>query len=294
MIRSTIFNLLFYAFSFLVAMTCWIVAKVSTRIAMWHVLKFWGRGVVVLLRIVMGAEVEVRGAHHMKPGQPQLIVSKHQSELDIVMLAGAMWDVTAIAMKELEKLPFFGTILRKLDCVIVSVDSGPQGRTEQAIVGAKRIRDNKRSLVVYPEGELMKLGARERYRKGVGRIYEAVGIEAVPVAVSLGVIWPQRKWKKNAGTKAVMEFMEPIPPGLPFDDFMDEMERRIETRTWELIEETAPPDMLAEARDRRARGVNNHNQVVTTDHIHPEGVGAIRRDELGAGEHPGPRSPNVE
>ena len=283
MIRSSIFNVLFYAFSFVCALTCWGVAKVSTRLAMWRVLNFWGRGVLVMLRLIMGSRVEVRGAHHLKPGAPQLIVSKHQSELDIVMMAGTMWDVTAIAMKELEKLPFFGTILRKLECVVVSVDSGPQGRTEQAVRGAIRIRDQNRSLVVYPEGELMKLGARERYRRGIGRIYEAIGVEAVPVAASLGVVWPQRRWRKYARTLGVMEYLEPIPPGLPFDAFMDEVERRIETRTWELIEETAPPEILDAARDRHIRGVNNHDQVIDPGQ-HPEGVGALTPDQFGTGD----------
>lgn len=288
MIRSTVFNVLFYVFSFLIALTCWVIAKVSTRIVMWYVLRFWGQGVLVLLRVVMASRVEVRGGHHVKQGTPQLIVSKHQSELDIVMLAGAMWDVTAIAMQELEKLPFFGTILRKIDCVIVSVDGGPQGRTEQAIAGAKRVRDQNRSLVVYPEGELMKLGARERYRNGIGRIYQAVGVEVVPVAVSLGVVWPQRQWRKCAGTVGVLEFMDPIPPGLPFEEFMTEIERRIETRTWELIEETAPPAILEEARDRHVRGVNNHGDVVDSVLTRPEGVGALTPDQFGTGDYPDP------
>ncbi len=262
MIRSTIFNLYFYSFTFLVAMTCWIIAKVSTRQAMWRAVKFWGRANMVMLRLILSARIEVRGAHHLKPGKAQLIVSKHQSELDIVMLGGAMWDVTAIAMKELERLPFFGTILRKLGCVIVAVDAGPQGRTDQAIEGALRIRSEKRGLVVYPEGELMKLGARERYKNGVGRIYVATEQEVVPVAASLGVVWPQRRWRKNPGTIGVIEFLEPIPPGLPFEEFMFEMESRIETRTWELIEETAPPEMLATARERYYSGVNNHGEVI--------------------------------
>lgn len=272
MIRSSIFNVLFYSFSFVMAMTCWVVAKVSTRHAMWHALRFWGRGVLFLMRVVLGARVEVRGMHHLRDDDAQLIVSKHQSELDIVLLAGAMWDVAAIAMKELEKLPFFGTILRKLECVIVAVDAGPQGRTAQAIEGAKRIREQRRGLVVYPEGELMKLGARERYRNGVGRIYEAMGVEAVPVAISLGVPWPQRRWRKNPGTLGIMEFLEPIPPGLPFEAFMSEIEHRIETRTWELIEETAPPAILQEARRLREAGVNNFGQVVAGA-ARPAGVG---------------------
>ena len=260
MIRSTIFTAWFYGFSFFVAMTCWLVALVSTRAAMWYVLRFWGKTVLVVMRIVLGARVEVRGKHHLKPGTAQLIVSKHQSELDIVMLAAAMWDVTAIAMLELTKLPFFGTILKKIDAVTIAVDAGPQGRTQQAIDGAMRIREQNRGLVIYPEGELMKLGAKERYRTGVGRIYEAVGIEAVPVAVSLGVIWPQRQWRKYPGKIGVIEFMEPIQPGMSFEGFMAEIETRIETRTMELIEECASGEVLEAARDRYARGVNNADE----------------------------------
>lgn len=260
MIRSTIFNICFYTFSFFVALTCWAVAHLSTRDAMWHVLRFWGRTNLVLLRVILGARVEVRGLHHYDPKRAQLIVGKHQSELDIVMLGAALWDVTAIAMKELERLPFFGTILRKIDAVTIAVDSGPQGRTAQAIEGAKRIRSQNRSLVIYPEGELMKLGAKERYRSGVGHIYCALDIEVVPVAVSLGVIWPRREWVKNPGKVGIMEFMEPIQPGLDFEAFMKTIEDRIETRTMELIEESATGQQLEDARERHRRGVNNETE----------------------------------
>lgn len=263
MIRSTIFSVWFYGFSFLVAMTCWLVALVSTRTAMWYVLRFWGKSVVFMLRVVLNAKMEVRGTEHLKPGKAQLIVSKHQSEMDIVMLGAAMWDVTAVAMLELTKLPFFGTILKKIDAVTIAIEQGPQGRTQQAVDGARRIRDQNRKLVIYPEGELMKLGAKERYKSGVGRIYEGMDVEVVPVAVSHGVIWPQRSWRKYPNTRGVFELMEPIPPGLSFDEFMARIEETIETRTMELIEECAEGDVLEAARDRYARGVNNHDKVAS-------------------------------
>ncbi len=257
MVRSSIFNVFFYSFSFMAAMSCWIAAKVSTRRALWLVLRFWGKTNLVMMRLILQSRVDLRGTHHLKPGTAQLIVSKHQSELDIVMMGAAMWDASAIAMKELEKLPFFGTILRKIDAVVIAVDAGPQGRTRQAVEGAMRIRDQNRHLVIYPEGELMKLGARERYRRGVGHIYTAVDVEVVPVALSLGVIWSQRSWLKTPRTTAVMEFLEPIPPGLSFDEFMEEIEHRIETRTMELIEETANGPVLEAARARYERRENN-------------------------------------
>lgn len=257
MIRSTIFNVCFYSFTFLIAMTVYVLAKISTRHAMWRVLRFWGKSVLWMMRSILNSHVEVRGLERLDHSRPQLIVSKHQSELDIVMLGALMWDVSAVAMEELTRLPFFGGILKKLDIVTIAVDAGPQGRTEQAIAGARRIKEQGRTMVIYPEGTLMKLGAKERYRRGVGHIYKAMEVEAVPVAVSLGVIWPQRQWRKNAGTRAAIEFLEPIGPGLDFEHFMDEIEQRIEGRTIELIEEHASGAMLEEARERYRQGLGN-------------------------------------
>ena len=264
MIRSTIFTIWFYSFSFFVAMTCWIIAMVSTRQAMWYLLKFWGKTTVFMVRWVLGSRIEVRGLEHYDPTKAQLIAPKHQSELDIVMLAAAYWDVTAIAMAELTKLPFFGTILKTMDAVTIAVDAGPQGRTQQAIDGAMRVRDQNRSLVIYPEGELMKLGAKERYRSGIGHIYTNIDVEVIPVAASLGVIWPQRQWRKPTGQTGVMELLEPIPPGLDFDEFMATLEERIETNTMRLIEETAQGQVLEDARDRYRRGANNEVETTPT------------------------------
>lgn len=257
MIRSTIFTLFFYVFTFVIAMTCWIVAKIAGRTPMWYVIRFWGGTTVLMLRIIMNAKVEVRGKQHLDTSRSQLIVAKHQSELDIVMLAALMWEISAVAMEELTKLPFFGTILKTVGTVNIAVDSGPQGRTEQMIEGAKRIRAENRTMVIYPEGELMKLGAKERYKSGAGHLYKAMEVEAIPVAISLGVIWPQRQWWKNPGTTGAIEFMEPIPPGMEFESFMTTIEDRIESQTMALIEEHASGQMLEDARARYNHGADN-------------------------------------
>ena len=257
MIRSVLFTLLFYLFTFFIAMTCWVVAKIAGRRPMWHVIRFWGKTTLLMLRVILNAKVEVRGLEHLDLSRSQLIVAKHQSELDIVMLGALMWEISAVAMEELTKLPFFSTILKTVGTVNIAVDSGPQGRTEQMIEGAKRIRAENRTMVIYPEGELMKLGAKERYKSGAGHLYKAMEVEAVPVAISLGVIWPQRQWWKNPGTTGAIEFMEPIPPGMEFGTFMATIEDRIESQTMALIEEHASGQMLEDARTRHAKGADN-------------------------------------
>lgn len=260
MIRSTIFNILFYGFTFFIALTSWFICKLSTRKVLWSWLNIWGRTTVWMVRWILGAKIEVRGLEHLDLSRPQVIIGKHQSELDIVMLGALMRDISAVAMAELTKLPFFGTILTKLDVVLIAVDSGPQGRTQQAIEGAMRMKAEGRTMVIYPEGELMKLGARERYRRGAAHIYEAMDVEAVPVANSLGAIWPQRGWRKNTGVTGAMEFLPPIPPGLPVEAFMTTIEAQIEERSMALIEEHASGAELDAARERYRLGLNNHGE----------------------------------
>ena len=260
MIRSTVFNLIFYAFTFVIALVAWVLAKVSTARNVWRVIHFWGWATVRLVRLILNSRIEIRGLEHIDRSRPQLFVSKHQSELDVILLPALLPGISAVAMQELTRTPFFGAILKKLDIVLVAIEQGPQGRTEQTVEGARRMMARGRSMMIYPEGELMKLGAKERYRRGAGHLYQAMGVEAVPVAVSLGVIWPRREWRKYANVTGAIEFMEPIPPGMEFDAFLAEVERRIEARTMELIEEHATGRRREEARDRFARGANNERE----------------------------------
>ncbi len=274
-LRVTAFNLFFYGYTFAIALTCYALAKLSTRERMQRVLGHWGRTVRAAVALLLGGRIEVRGEERLPPGGPRLLVAKHQSELDVVMLAALMPNASAVAMAELTKYPFFGPILETLGVVLVAVDAGPQGRTRQVVEGARRVAiEEDRPMMIYPEGELMRLGARERYRKGAAHIYTALGIPAYPVAVSHGLIWPRREWRKRVGRRAVFEFLEPIQPGLGFDDFMAEIERRIEENTMRLIREDAPPDELAAAERRYAGRLNNRGEPVAAALAEPpEGPG---------------------
>jgi len=261
-LRVTGFNLFFYGYTFAIAMTLWGVARLSTRARMHGVLRHWGRTVRGAVRLLLKGRIEVHGLENLPRDRPVLLVAKHQSELDIVMMAVLFPDVSAVAMAELKRYPFFGAILDKLDVVMVAVDSGPQGRTRQVVEGARRIIDGGRSMLIYPEGELMKLGARERYRRGAGHIYAEIGPTVVPVAKSLGVIWPQRQWRKNIGRTGAIAFLEPIGPGLSMESFMAEIEERIESASMALIREHAPPEDLAAAEARFAGRLNNRGEPV--------------------------------
>jgi 1-acyl-sn-glycerol-3-phosphate acyltransferase len=223
------------------------------------VLAWWARRVQGLVRLMLGGRIEVRGRERLPEGGPQLLVAKHQSELDAILLFSLFPDVTAVVMQELERYPFVGGIIRALDMIAVSVDSGPQGRTAAVTAGAEKALAEGRPVLIYPEGTLMSLGAKERYRTGAWRIYAATGATVTPVAQSLGAIWPRREWRKRIGRTGAIAFLDPIAPGLDQESFMAEIERRIETETMALIREHADGADLAAAEDRFARGAANED-----------------------------------
>jgi 1-acyl-sn-glycerol-3-phosphate acyltransferase len=58
----------------------------------------------------------------------------------------------------------------------------------------------------------------------------------VPLALNSGVFWPRRSLRRYPGT-IVVEFLEPIPPGLPRATFRAELQRRIEEASSRLAGE---------------------------------------------------------
>jgi len=257
--RSLLFNLFFYGFTGLLTPVAWLVAKLGSRAALQRLIRFWGETVIAAVRVILDSRIELRGLENLPEGGSWLLVCKHQSELDAVLLASMLPHSGAVAMQELENYPLFGPILHKLGLVLVPISGARANRTAQVVQGAQRVLAEGRPMVIFPEGALMSLGARERYRKGIGHMYQAMDTPAVLVASSLGVIWPRREWAKHPHSTAAIEVLEPIPPGMELEAFMAEVETRIEVATMALIREHAKGAVLATAEDRHARGAANED-----------------------------------
>ncbi|MBX9925818.1 MAG: 1-acyl-sn-glycerol-3-phosphate acyltransferase, partial [Hyphomicrobiaceae bacterium] len=96
-------------------------------------------------------------------------------------------------------------------------------------------------------------GAEPDYKPGYIALYEHLGVPCVPLALNSGAFWPRRSLMRYRGT-IVVEFLDPIPPGLPRKDFRRLIEAQIEAATDQLLVETArtqpAPCLGPEARQR--------------------------------------------
>ena len=70
------------------------------------------------------------------------------------------------------------------------------------------------------------------FKKGIGRIYSALNLPCIPVALNSGKIWPKNSFMKYAGDIHIT-FLDPILPGMEKEEFIKEIENKIYLKTAE-------------------------------------------------------------
>jgi len=136
----------------------------------------------------------------------------------------------------LERFPLVSGILKKLGAIVIDTCGGGEQKASSLANGMARAKADGRRVLIYPEGHLAPVGYHFRYKAGLWHMAEAMGVPVVPVATNLGVFWQQQESPRRTGT-AVIEFLDPIPPGLPKDEFLARLTDAIETRTAALVAE---------------------------------------------------------
>ncbi|MBT8424840.1 MAG: 1-acyl-sn-glycerol-3-phosphate acyltransferase, partial [Silicimonas sp.] len=78
--------------------------------------------------------------------------------------------------------------------------------------------------------------AKRPYKVGTGALYQQLGQPCVPVATNIGHFWPKRGFLRRPGL-AVVEFLDPIEPGMEIKAFMERLETAIESHSDALLRE---------------------------------------------------------
>lgn len=238
MIRSILFQIAYWATSIFFGLTALPLILLPGRILLVKWLRHYAFTMVHWMRLIAGIKLDVRGRHDIPKGG-LIIAAKHQSWGDGYATFAQFHDLAFVTGDHLEKMFGVGLILRKMEAIVVDNCGGATARERLVDVELTRARQKERRILIYPEGKLAPVGYHYRYRKGIYHMYEAYGCPVVPVATNLGLFWPLDSWSMNPGT-AVIEFLDPIPPGMEKDEFMDLLEERIETASVALLPDDFP------------------------------------------------------
>jgi 1-acyl-sn-glycerol-3-phosphate acyltransferase len=228
--KAILFNIAYWTWTAVIG-TLGLPFLLAPRGAAMRFGRFWSRGVLLLLRAIVGLDHRIVGLDHIPPGGA-IIAMKHQSAWDAIALPVVLDDPAPVVKRELLRLPFYGWYMARAGAVAIDRQAGAAA-LRVMLAAARQAAAEHRPIVIYPQGTRVAPGIAAPYQPGVYALYKALALPLVPAAVNSGLFWGRRRFLKRPG-HITLEFLEPIPPGWPRDRLMAELERRIETATAEL------------------------------------------------------------
>ena len=225
LLRSLLFILLLYTGIIVVFLIALPALFLPTKITLLFG-KFLGHYVVFVVKIFLNTKVEFKGIENIPKTEKYFIASAHQSMFETFALQSVLDYPVFILKKELLKIPLFGLYLKKIKSIEIVRDTTTKDNLNFFDKVATIVKNEKRPLLIFPQGTRVKVDDKVPFKKGVGRIYEALNISCVPVALNSGRVWPKHGIIKYPG-KITVSFLKPIEHGLNREDFIKNLETKI-------------------------------------------------------------------
>jgi 1-acyl-sn-glycerol-3-phosphate acyltransferase len=253
-LRSVLFHFLFYASNALQMIFWTPVFFLMPRREAWKVCKLWAISHLWLQYFVCGTRAEFRGLDRIRPNANQLIASKHQSVWETYTMILFFKDASYVLKRELTYIPLFGWYISKMKVIPVDRGRGSLALASMTKNTHEQMQEHERQVIIYPEGTRTRPGAAPHYKYGITHLYTNLDVPVQPVALNSGLYWGRKSWFVYPGT-IIMEFLDPIEPGMKKDAFSKKLQDVIETASNGLIEEAAnSPSCPPLARQIVSRG----------------------------------------
>jgi len=230
LIYSIWFNLVFYAANIIMSSALMWSLLLPRRYIV-RAVGVWLGTVAVVEKYLGGISYEVKGTENIPQGAC-IIAAKHQSEWETFKLHLMLKDPAIVLKRELLRIPLIGWYMSMSGSIAIDRSSGAK-----ALLGmmqaAKRAAKEGRPIVIFPEGTRAAPGESRPYKSGVSALYSELNIPVVPMALNSGLLWPKNSFFKKPG-KISVEFLAPIPAGLPKEEMMQKLKEGLEPAAMRL------------------------------------------------------------
>lgn len=173
---------------------------------------------------LIGVKLECKNLEYLQDPKSRVIIFNHQSALDLLILTYILPPrSTAITKKEFIYIPFINLALWSAHYIFL--DRSNRSRAVQALSKLPEwIREEKRSLLISPEGTRTPTGKLLPFKKGAFRIALDGHFDIYPLVIDGAFdLWPKQRFLPKPGVVRV----ECLPPVSTADWSVEELDGRI-------------------------------------------------------------------
>ncbi len=169
----------------------------------------------VMLKPIPTWSFQVKNADKRKVEKSVLIVSNHQSFLDMPLLYLLPWSMKWVAKKSLLRIPFLGWLIAMTGQVMIDRESLRSAKKLDTLV--EPIRKGIPGMV-FPEGTRTRNGLVQSFKNGAFSLAKRYNFNILPIAQNGGYeTMPGGSWKFNFNQQFTVSVLEPVNP----NDFKD-------------------------------------------------------------------------
>ncbi|HRH75259.1 lysophospholipid acyltransferase family protein [Zoogloea sp.] len=161
----------------------------------------WPRIMAWVIKHVLGIPYRVIGRENIPVG-PAIVVSKHMSAWETIMLQDIFPPMVFVMKKEIHKVPFFGWGISQMPMIAIDRAAGKDALTQVEAQGRDRLAHGF-WVTIFPEGTRVAPGSKKRYKAGASWLAAQTGTPVVPVAHNAGEFWPRNAFFKRPGEVVV-------------------------------------------------------------------------------------------
>ncbi len=163
--------------------------------------------------------VTIEGTEEVtNPRNPYVVVSNHQSLVDIPVISRLPWEMKWVAKKELFDVPLIGWLMKWAGDIAVD-RSSKRSRAMVLIDAAEYLRQDC-SVMFFPEGTRSADGQLGRFNAGAFHLAIREGIPVLPLVIEgTSDALPKKSWRFNNPGPIRLKVLPPVSPdGLTKDD----------------------------------------------------------------------------
>ena len=225
MIRSLIFKFFFYLGIIFIYLIFLHNLLMPTKVVLFggKLMGYWSR---ICLNIFLSTKIVIKGKENLILEGKFFIACSHQSMFETFFLQTIFNSPVFILKKELLKIPIFGMYLKKIGSISIDRDKTTKENLGFFDKIKSTVDSSNRPIIIFPQASRMPADDRNPFKKGVGRIYEKLGIKCQPVAINSGNVWP-KNGKLKSNQLINVSILKDIEPGIESKIFINTIQNDI-------------------------------------------------------------------